>query len=107
MVMPTLTQSAQKEKQKDLRHRLLDFLAEESHSSPEVAAELRREIEEAKWENAEEHKPLLPLTGKPNSRERMLAAMAKITPISQETADMIDNAIQEAREQSIADSLSS
>jgi len=43
--------------------------------------------------------------GKPNSWERMLAAMAKITPISQETADMINNAVMEARERSIDENL--
>ena len=55
----------------------------------------------------EERVPLLPLTGKPNSRERIQAAMEKIIPISQEDAETINNAIQEAREQSLADHLSS
>ncbi len=71
---------------------------------------IEQEIAQLKQEHkpeAPEHQRHLPLTGKPGSRERMLAAMAKIKPISQETADMINNAIQESREQSIADSLSS
>lgn len=87
--------------------RILKFIAEGPLLTHEEGEELRKMLREAKWENFEEKKPPLPLTGKSNSRERMLAAMAKISPISQETADMINNAIQEAREQSIADSLSS
>ena len=46
-------------------------------------------------------------TAPPDSRARMLAALEKITPISQEDADRINSVIQEAREQSIADNLSS
>lgn len=53
-----------------------------------------------------ERKLPLSLTAQPDSRERMLAALAKIMPIAQEDADRINSAIQEAREQSIADHLS-
>ncbi len=51
--------------------------------------------------------PLLPLTGRPNSRERLLAALENITPISHEDADLSNHALQEARERSLADNLPS
>lgn len=92
---------------KSVRDRLLEFMAEGPHLSTETAEQLRKDIQEAKWEGLENKKPLLPLTGKPGSRDRVLEAMAKLKPISQEDADMINTAIREAREQSIADSLSS
>ena len=68
---------------------------------------MEQEVARLKQQKDCEEKPLPPLTGNPGSREAVLAMMAKIKPISQETADMINNAIQEAREQSIADNLSS
>jgi len=87
------------------RDRLLKFMAEGPYFTHEEGEEIRKMLREARWENFEEKKPLLPLTGRPGSRERMLAAMAKITPISQETADMINNAVMEARERSIDENL--
>ena len=40
--------------------------------------------------------------GKPGSRERLLAALANLKPLSQEDADMINNAVMEARERDVA-----
>lgn len=68
---------------------------------------VEQEVARLKQPKDHEQKPLPSLMGNPGSRDWVLATMAKIKPISQETADMINNAIQEAREQSIADTLSS
>ncbi len=46
------------------------------------------------------HKTQSLLTGKPNSRERLLKELEKIIPISNEDVEIINKAIQEARERS-------